>query len=436
LHTRTFHSLVPTASTLALGVSALLFAGVVGCGGGDASTAQPPGTGAMGGTATGGSSGTATGGTGGSTGGTAGSNGGAGGSTGGSGAQGGTGTGGKGGKGGTSGTTGGAGGTTGGAGGTTGGAGGTTGGAGGTTGGAGGTTGGAGGTTGGAGGCGQPTPGATGVCQSYAPTTIADMRTALSPGCFELTSVGLVARTDSPSEPRIYVQDPGGAGLSAIMAKCAANASHLCSPAVRDKIGLLYDTFEAGAQVSLRGYFQYGSVGGFEEFYIEDVVDECTTVPRPAPIKLTVNDLKRTARKRESWFQRATVSIPAQDPLVPYDFSPPDLALTQPTCPDWAGFAVIPASSGADPATGCSGATQPAARASHPDEILIGRQFFNQFLYSGDCACSGQTNQRMIDPGNAVSGDAVGYLILEQDQGSTATYQVFEAAADQTFQLR
>jgi hypothetical protein len=277
-----------------------------------------------------------------------------------------------------------------------------------------------------------------GACNgNFPPTSIVSMRKGQASGCFELTNVGLVARTDSPSEPRLYVQDAATGDFSAVLAKCAATATHACPAAVRTAIPQLYDTFTDGAKLNLRGYYQFGAVTQFEEFYIEDIVDTCSTMSRPAPIKLAVTELTRDARTAAAkWFQRATVDIPATDPLVLYDFSPPELLLGQPACPDSAGFAMIPRSSGSTAPAACSGQTNPPARTpTDPNEILVGRQFFNQFLYSADCACSG-TTQRLVSATSSVSGSVVGYLILEQDKGATSAYQVFEPAADQSFPVK
>ena len=166
------------------------------------------------------------------------------------------------------------------------------------------------------------------------------------------------------------------------------------------------------------------------------MIDECKQVARPAPISLTVAEITKDVRTKAKWFRRAEVQIPAADALVMYDFSPADLQLVSGACPDYAGFAMIPQSAGMAAPAGCSGMTSPAARAVDPREVLIGRQFFNQFLFSTDCACTGVTAQRIVSPTGAVSGTVRGYLILEQDRASTATYQVFEAAADQTFVIR
>jgi len=286
-------------------------------------------------------------------------------------------------------------------------------------------------------GCNQPTLTAATVCNgNYPKTSINALRSARAPGCFEMSHVGLVARTDSPTEPRLYVQDMGGGDTSALLAKCATTATHACDPAVKAKIPQLFDTPTEGAQLSMRGYYQIGGVTGFEEFYIEDIIDECKHVTRPAPIALSPADITRDARVPAKWFRRATVAIPAADPLVVYDFSPPELLLGQPQCPDYAGFAMISKSAGAAPPAACMGQKNPAARgAPDPKEVLIGRQFFNQFLFAADCACTAASNIRIVAPTATVSGTVLGYLILEQDKASTAAYQVFEPAADQTFPI-
>jgi hypothetical protein len=288
------------------------------------------------------------------------------------------------------------------------------------------------------GGCNQPTITTPTPCNGHYPaTTVSTLRNAKASGCFELSDVGLVARTDSPSEPRIYLQDPGGGDTSAILAKCTASATHACAPEVKAKVPLLFDTLTDGAQLSVRGYYQFGGVTGFEEFYIEDIIDECKTVARPAPIALSLSDLTRDARAPAKWFRRAMLDIPATDPLVVYDFSPPELLLGAAQCPDYAGFAMIQHSLGALPPAACSGTTNPAPRTTaDPKEVLIGRQFFNQFLFGADCACAGQTHLQIVKPTAAVSGSVLGYLILEQDKASPTAYQVFEPAADQTFPIR
>jgi hypothetical protein len=285
------------------------------------------------------------------------------------------------------------------------------------------------GTGGGGGGGGG---GASTVCTTYAPTTITAMRKAAMSGCFQLSHVVLAARSASSTTPRLYVQDPAAGDYSAVMAKCSGTAAHACPASSLATALQLLD----GASVTLSGYYTFGKVSGFEEFYIEALVDDGAMLPRPAPIALQVANLGRAARAPASWFQRATVAIPAQDPLVMYDFSPAEFQLTGP-CPAWGGFGVIPASAGAAPAVACSGATNPPGVSSPSDaEILIGRQFFHGFLYSSDCACAASHNQKLVQPTSSVSGTITGILILERQAKSSVSYQVFEPASDKKFPLQ
>ena len=286
------------------------------------------------------------------------------------------------------------------------------------------------------GGCGSGTPGAVQTCTSYKSTTIAAIRNPTAPGCYELHQVGLVARTDSPSEPRLYVQDPNGGDFSAILAKCSTTSQHVCSSSVKAKIPQLADSMATGEQISLRGYYSSGKISGFEEFYIEDIVDECTTVPRPAPIALTVADIARAARVPAKWFRRATVDIATTDPLVMYDFSPAELALPGATCPDWEGFGMIPRSAGTAASPGCTGTMNPPGQTSNAQEILVGREFFKQFLFSSDCRCAASAGQRLVTPTSSVSGTVTGYLLLESLPMTTTAFQLFEPAADKSFPIQ
>src|SRR5262249_26327390 len=136
------------------------------------------------------------------------------------------------------------------------------------------------------------------------------------------------------------------------------------------------------------------------------------------------------------WFQRANIVIAASDPLVMYDFAPADLKLAQAQCPDYAGFALIPKSAGAAAASGCAGTTSPTARMVDPKEVLIGRQFFAQFSFSSDCACAAGTGQKLLTTTSSVTGTLLGYLILEQDKGSTTAYQIFEPTSNKTFPIQ
>jgi hypothetical protein len=232
------------------------------------------------------------------------------------------------------------------------------------------------------------------------------------------------------------VQDPNGGDFSAILAKCSTTSQHVCSPSVKAKIPQLADSMAAGEQISLRGYYSYGKISGFEEFYIEDIVDECATVPRPAPIALTVADIAGAARVPGKWFRRATLDIATSDPLVMYDFSPAELAVSGTACPHWEGFGMIPRSAGAAAPPGCSGTTNPAGQAESAQEILVGRQFFKQFLFSSDCTCAASEGLRLLTPTSSVSGTVTGYLILESLPMTTTAFQLFEPAADKSFPIQ
>jgi hypothetical protein len=46
------------------------------------------------------------------------------------------------------------------------------------------------------------------------------------------------------------------------------------------------------------------------------------------------------------------------------------------------------------------------------------------------------SGQKLVSPTGKVSGTVTGYLIIETDVKSTASYQVFEAAANQSFPIQ
>jgi hypothetical protein len=268
-------------------------------------------------------------------------------------------------------------------------------------------------------GCGPPP---STQCSSFRPTSVGEMRAAGASGCFELSNVVVVARTASSAAPRIYVQDPGGGPFSAVAAKCSARSMHACPPGTLANVGRLLD----GAAVTVRGYYSHVKATGFEELYAEEVVDTGALLPIPDPVRLSVSDLSRDARVSSSWFQVATADVPATDPLIMYDFSPPELQQSA-TCPAWEGFAMIRASVSAPAAVGCSGGKNPPA-VPKPDarEMLIGRQFFSTFWASTDCACAEASKQHLLGPGSALTGTIRGILILEVHPGSQGAFQVFE----------
>jgi hypothetical protein len=189
-----------------------------------------------------------------------------------------------------------------------------------------------------------------------------------------------------------------------------------------------------GESVTVRGFYDHGKVSGFEELYVEDIVDNATTALLPAPVTLQVADLARDARVPAKWFQKATVTISATDPLVMYDFSPAEFRLQGP-CPAWEGFGLIPKSVGAPAPAGCNGAVNPPGTAPAPSEILVGRQYFHGFYSSSDCACAAFHHQTLVSAASSVSGTIGGILILEIIKGSTTSFQVFEPTSKAEFPI-
>jgi hypothetical protein len=269
-------------------------------------------------------------------------------------------------------------------------------------------------------------------CTTYRRASVVQMRTEFWSGCFELPQVVVIARTPSTQAPRLYVQDPNGGDFSAVMGKCDATSTHPCSEATAAALLRLLN----GAAVSVRGYYHQGMSSGFEELQIDDFTDQGTLVDLPPSASLMSSDLARGARTRAQWFQRASVDVPTNDPLVMYDLSPAEFKLSGP-CPAWGGFGMIPLSAGTTPPAECVESLNPAGVAN-PDarEVLMGRQFFDVFSYSSDCACAAASKQHLLTSANFIDGTLSGILIMELDSSSSATYQVFEPLSKALFPVR
>jgi hypothetical protein len=272
-----------------------------------------------------------------------------------------------------------------------------------------------------AGGGGVDAPGAAGSlqCTTYAKTTIAAMRNPGKPGCYEITGV-LVERTSSQSVPRLFLQDPGGGDYSAIMGKCLPSDPHSCVPAAFNTALTLLK----GESVTLQGDYHHGHTSGFEELSIENVIDNGTTLAIPPPVALTVADISIGAKVTPTWFQKVSVNIPATDPLVMYDMSPPELQGTAP-CPIWLGFSMIPQSAATPIAPGCAGANNPTSQTRNPAEIVIGRNFYHTFNISTDCGCAATHSQILAGPTSKVSGVVYGILNYEVSTSDPAGHQLF-----------
>ena len=265
-------------------------------------------------------------------------------------------------------------------------------------------------------------------CSSYAESSIAALRTADGSGCFELKDVVLVARTPSGASPRLYLQDRAGGDFSAVMAKCdTSSSSHPCPQQTQADLAKLLN----GSSLTARGYYHQGSQSGFEELYLDAVVDNGSLAEAPAPLVLEPADLAKDARRPAAWFQRVALTVPPADPWVIADLSPPELAFGN-TCPRFGGFAMLPASKGAAPAADCSNGENPPAASPAPEgEILIGRQFYDGFWASSDCACALDHKQHLISGFSTLVGNVRGLLILEQIRGFTV--QVLEPATKADF---
>lgn len=269
-------------------------------------------------------------------------------------------------------------------------------------------------------------------CSSYLHTTVAEMRRSNGSGCFELEHVVVVARTPSSSTPRVYVQDRGGGAYSAVRAKCDASPTHACPAETARRVQALID----GARVTARGYYLQGTLSGFEEVYLDDVIDEQVLAPAPPPAVLNVAALGRSERSSAEWFQIVTADIPSDDPLVMYDFSPSELARGA-SCPTQSGFAVIPRSAlGSSHAAGCTGNANPGGITEpDPREVLIGREFFKEFFASTDCSCAALDKQHLLSAASTLSGSIRGVLIPELTPGSTALFQVFHPTSKANFAI-
>ncbi len=262
------------------------------------------------------------------------------------------------------------------------------------------------------------------------------MRQGFWSGCFELAHVVVVARTPSSTTPRIYAQDASGGDFSAIVGKCDATSTHPCPSATATAASRVLD----GAVLTLRGYYHHGMQSDFEEFHLDQVADERRLATPPRPRSLRVSDIARGANNRIAFYQAATVEVDAADPLVMYDLSPAEFRL-QGLCPAWTGFGLIPLSAGTVPPADCvivdGGVSNPDGVAEpNPREVLIGRQFFDLFSYSSDCACASASKQHLVGPAASVAGTMSGILVPALDASSQATYQVFEPLSKAGFPVQ
>jgi hypothetical protein len=225
--------------------------------------------------------------------------------------------------------------------------------------------------------------------KSYTSSTIAAMRQAGKKGDFSLENVVAIALTPSKASPKLFVQDGAGGDFTAIETLCSSSSmTHHCS------VAATIAGIPIGHVVTIKGSYDKFPAGD-EPFYVDDIVDSGNAAATiPAPLTLTVADVQRGAKSAAKWFQKATVT-PTED-LVMYDWSPADLVYTGSwpgcsTAPDVFGFGMTPTSAATTAGASCSTKTmQPTGQAMSLDnEILIGTDFYKDFLVSSDCQCAG-----------------------------------------------
>jgi hypothetical protein len=259
---------------------------------------------------------------------------------------------------------------------------------------------------------------ATGCMNTYTQSTIAVMRQGAA-GCFELDNVVSIALTPSKGSPRLFVQDAGGGAFSAIVTKCSSTSTaHPCT--VSAQVAAIAD----GRSVTVKGTYIKSKSTGYETFYIDSVSDNGPGT-MPAPGTATLEDISRGGTNHGLAFQRVTVSIPSNDPLVMYDWTPPELVYSGATkCPYQFGFGMIPKSANATAAAACtSGTAQPGGQAtSSAAEVIIGTDFYKGFTVSSDCQCAKTYSDMEPSATSQLTGTISGVLVFDVPFGATTGY--------------
>jgi hypothetical protein len=246
-------------------------------------------------------------------------------------------------------------------------------------------------------------------CTAYTTTTIASMRQG-SAGCFRLASVLNLAVMQS-NNPRMYVQDMGGADFSAIVATCVANSpTHPCSFASQ-----LRNVPQAG-QVNLTGEYVKDATTGVEQFQLDSYANVGQgTLGAAASAQSSA--IQRSGSARNLAYQRVTVTL--SGPLAMFDWSPPEFVSAGAlTCPYQLGFGLIPAG-GVTGAPCANASSQPAGMVTvAPAEVLVSTELAPGFTISSDCRCANP----VPTTGSSVSGQVGGILSFAAAPGADAGY--------------
>ncbi|MEO8846571.1 MAG: hypothetical protein ABI591_20100 [Kofleriaceae bacterium] len=257
-------------------------------------------------------------------------------------------------------------------------------------------------------------------CASYTDSTIATMRMGTVTGCYKLTNVVTLGVTPSTASPRLFVQDAAGGDFSALETKCSSGSTaHPCTIAAMVKL------IPDGHSVTVTGTYIKTAATTFEEFFIDNVVDNGAGTP-PAAATATLAQIERGGTAANLRFQRITITIAAADMLQMYDWTPGEFANTSATaCPYQFGFGMLPKSvTGTTAAAACaSGTAQPTGQASpNAHEVLIGTDFYKGFTVSSDCRCAKTFTDMEPSATSTLSGTVGGLLGFDVPFGGSAGY--------------
>ncbi len=258
------------------------------------------------------------------------------------------------------------------------------------------------------------------ACTTYTVSTVAAMRQAAKPGCFEFDNVISIGTTPSTKSPQLYVQDAAGGDFSAMQTKCSSTStSHPCTVAAA--VAAIVD----GQSVTIKGTYIRTASTGFEEFFIDSATDNGAGTA-PAPATATLADIERASTSVNLRFQVVTTTIDAADTLDMYDWTPVEFADTEATaCPFQFGFGMIPKSvTGITEGSACAGsASQPAGQATpNAAEVLIGTDFFKGFTVSSDCKCAKTFTDTEPAKASTLSGTVTGVLVFDVAFGASVGY--------------
>ena len=260
-----------------------------------------------------------------------------------------------------------------------------------------------------------------GTCPSYATSTIAAMRTAGVNGCFKFVNVVSIGLAPSATSPRLFVQDAGGGGYSAMMMTCSTTmATHLCP--VASSVAAITD----GRSVTVTGSYVKSSTTHVEEFFLDSISD-IGVGSTPAAAAANLAQIERSSTAYDLAFQHVTTTLSGPGAgLVMYDWTPSEFVFTgAAACPyQKGGFGMIPQSINAGPGAACAdGTSQPAGQVvPNGAEVLIGTDFYKGFTISSDCRCAKTYAFVIPTVSSTLSGSIDGILVFDSAPGASAGF--------------